>query len=157
MNISTKSLSSVILATSLLLTFSTPVNASEPTKNIREMSQVHQGESRQQFKHKFKKLAKYLQLSIEQREKVKAIFKQAKTDKMAHRETLLGFKEQVKSLLDAPIFDDNAYVELHNQYQNQLTQGALIKVKAKHAMLQILTAEQREKLEKFKGGRGLFH
>ena len=143
MNIQTKSLSSLLLATSLMLTFSIPVSANEQMNNTREMSQSHQGENKRQFKHKFKKLAKYLQLSTEQREKVKAIFKQAKTDKMAHRETLLGFKEQVKSLLDAPIFDDNAFVQLHSQYQRQLTQGALLKMKENHAMLQTLTAETR--------------
>ncbi|GAA6204795.1 Spy/CpxP family protein refolding chaperone [Thalassotalea sp. SU-HH00458] len=97
----------------------------------------------------FKKMAKHLALTDEQKTQVKAIFEQTKLKAKEQKETMKGFKEQVKSLMSAPTFDEKAFIELHSQYQTSFTEMALQKAKSKHAIMQVLTAEQREKFMKF--------
>lgn len=97
----------------------------------------------------FKKMAKHLALTDEQKTQVKAIFEQTKQSSKEHRAAMKDFKEQVKSLMAAPVFDEKAFTELHSQYQTNFTEMALQKAKSKHAIMQVLTAEQREKYMKF--------
>lgn len=94
---------------------------------------------------KLRKMVKHLQLSEEQRIEVKAIFVQAKDNAKEHRTSMKDFKEQVKSLMAAPVFDEKAFTDIHSQYQTNFAEMALLKAKHKHAIFQILTLEQREK------------
>jgi periplasmic protein CpxP/Spy len=119
----------------------------------KENQTVHTNQVKKDKKHpmmrQYKKMVKHLQLSEDQKVKVKAIFEQAKVSSHAQRESMKGFKVQVKSLMEAPVFDDKAFNELHSQYQTKFSEMALLKAKNKHAILQVLTAEQREKFMKF--------
>lgn len=152
-----KSLASLILISSIAMSFTTSAMTTDTSSKIASHN-MHQHGGKHQMKRQLKKMAKYLSLSDEQRQKVKEIFKQTKEEKMAIKESLAGYKTQVKSVMDAAIFDEKAFKDLHSQYQSQLTEGALLKAKTKHALLQLLTQEQREKLENFKGQAGrLFH
>ena len=102
------------------------------------------------MKRQFKKMARHLQLSEEQKVKVKAIFEQAKDSREEQRASMKDFKEQVKSLMQSTVFDDKAFTEIHSQYQATFAEMALLKAKNKHAIYQVLTPEQREKFSKFK-------
>lgn len=116
---------------------------SAPTEQLKK-------DKKHSMKRQFKKMARHLQLSEEQKVKVKAIYEQAKVSRKEQRASMKDFKEQVKSLMQLPIFDDKAFTELHNQYQTKFAEIALIKAKNKHAIYQVLTPEQREKFSKFK-------
>jgi len=148
------SLSSLLVITTLAI--STPINAQE---NNHYVSSEHHGYAEDNGKHKkhiarkLNKMAKYLTLSEEQKVKMKAIFQQAKEERSKHKDEMRGFKEQVRSLLDTVVFDEKSYIELHNQYADQFASAALHKAKTKHAMLQILTEEQRDKFKKSKINR----
>ena len=98
----------------------------------------------------FKRIAKKLDLSDEQRVKVKEIFEQAKLKRVTNKEVMKDYKLQVKNLIEAPVFDDKAFNDLHSQYQDKFSEFALLMAKNKHAISQVLTTEQREKLAKLK-------
>lgn len=101
--------------------------------------------------HKFKKMARYLDLSDEQRQLAKALHLQAKEDRAQLKETMQSFHQQSKSLITSESFDEQAFVDLQNQHQDTFAQMALIKAKTKHNFLKLLTAEQKEKLHAHKG------
>jgi len=118
-----------------------------------DIKQQENSKRKHGMKRHFKKMARHLELTLEQKTSIKAIFKELKSERVAIQESMVGFRQQVKSLMDSAAFDDQAFSELHSQYQTQFAGAALFKAKSKHAMMQILTAEQREKLVTFKGKR----
>ena len=148
-------ITSVVVASSLLLV--------QPT--IAAVDNEHHAEhSDGEFKHKrmfkkMRKLARILDLDDTQKEKIKAIMEQASESRSESKETRSAYKEQVKTLMDAAIFDDAAFLSLHAQYQEDFANRALKRAKTRHAMLQVLTPEQREKLDTLKKGKraGLFN
>ena len=98
------------------------------------------------MKHHFKKLAKRLNLTDEQQEQIKAIHAEQKENKVTNKEKMIAFRNEVKNLLMSSSFDEQAFLNLHNQQQSQFSQMALARVKAKHAVMQILNEEQQEKM-----------
>ncbi|MBA6391048.1 Spy/CpxP family protein refolding chaperone [Colwellia sp. BRX10-3] len=91
------------------------------------------------------RLAKKLDLTSEQRSEIKEIFTHMKEDRQAHKAALSGFKEEVKSLLQASQFDENKFNALYIQYQPNFQQAIMEKAKARHGVMQVLTPEQQEK------------
>ena len=149
-------LKSLLIASSFALPVLTYSAVAMPVKSV-EMHQ-EQGSIQHKMKHKLKKMARFLDLSDDQKLQVKAIFAEAKENKMALKENRLAYKEQRKLLISAPTFDESAFVSLQQQYQAMFSEAALNKAKVQHAIYQVLTEEQRDKLNKAKGKRrGLFH
>lgn len=109
----------------------------------------------QDSKHMMKKMAKYLGLSDEQKTEIKLIKEQAKTQHEPLRVEIKQFKEAEKLLLQADEFDEQAYITLHASFQEAFAQASLAKAKTKHALFNVLTAEQQtkwlSKKEKIKG------
>jgi len=103
------------------------------------------------MKRKFKKMARYLELTDEQRKEAKAIHVQAKESRIALKESLQGFHQQRKVLIAEDSFNEQAFLDLHSQYQDSFAQMALIKVKTKHSFIKLLTEEQKEKMQSHKG------
>jgi Spy/CpxP family protein refolding chaperone len=101
--------------------------------------------------HKFKKMARFLNLTDEQRQQAKAIHRQAKESRLVLKESLQGFHQQSKILMMEEHFNEQAFLNLKSQYQESFAQMALIKVKTKHSFMQLLTAEQKEKMQTHKG------
>ena len=121
--------------------------------NQMQKQKAEQNDRRGKMHHKmrsFKRIAKKLDLSDEQRVKVKEIFEQAKIKRVTNKEVMKDYKLQVKNLIEAPVFDDEAFNDLHSQYQDKFSEFALLMAKNKHAISQVLTTEQREKLAKLK-------
>jgi Spy/CpxP family protein refolding chaperone len=108
------------------------------------------------MKHKFKKMAKYLALTYEQRQQAKVIHQQAKEKRLALKGSLQDFNQQSKALIMANNFDEQAFIDLQKQYQDSFAQMSLIKAKTKYNFMQILTEEQKEKVrsQPMKQGRG---
>jgi len=151
-------INSAILATVLIMT---PVSVyAEPVdvKSVEADHQNHHSANRHtKMRHHFKKMAKRLNLTAEQQDKIKVIYQSQKEDKMAQKESMVIYREQVKSLFMSPTFDEQAFVTLHSQHQSQFSQMALTKAKARHAIMQVLNVEQQEKMLTMKRkGRGLF-
>jgi len=103
------------------------------------------------MQHKFKKMARYLELTDEQRKEARAINVQAKESRVALKESLKGFHQLSKALIAEDSFNEQAFLDLHSQYQDSFAQMALIKVKAKHSFIKLLTEEQKEKMQSHKG------
>jgi len=100
----------------------------------------HQGN-----KHKMKRMAKALSLSEQQQVQIKAIKQQVKEQHKALRESMTQFKEEEKKLLQTKSFNEDAYSALYEAYQPIFAQIALIRVKNRHAVFNVLTEEQQEK------------
>lgn len=112
---------------------------------------VETKQARSDGHHKGKNLNRMLHklgLSDQQKQDIKDIKEKAKADTEALRLSAKEFKQQAKELQDKQTFDDGAFSSLYAQYQDTFAQLALSKAKTKHAIFQVLTTEQRKKLEK---------
>ena len=97
-----------------------------------------------------------LALTQGQQTQLKAIFTAQKTqikalrsqDKNARKAQRQAYKAQMDALLSAPNFDENAAKELLIARQDKKQQLGLIKLKTQHQVMQLLNAEQKEKLAK---------
>jgi protein CpxP len=146
-------LASTLLITTLVFVPYVSASVEQASTKHSHKGKQEQGGEKHHMMRKFKKMAKYLQLSEDQRTQAKTIFSKAEIDKKNHREVIKDFKEQVKHLMNTPAFDEKAFTELHQQYQPHFSAAALSKAKKRHALFQILTEEQKEKLVKKKGKR----
>ena len=132
--------------------------AFEPDAMFGSGMSFEQGESGGHFKkimgRKFKRMAKYLELTDEQKEQMKTIRQEAKEEGANHKAALKEFREQAKELTLADNFDESAFTALQAQYQSNFQRLGLLRAKTKHAMMQVLTAEQQAKWQEFKPKRG---
>jgi Spy/CpxP family protein refolding chaperone len=119
-------------------------------QNGTERNNNHQ----QQVKKRFKMLAKKLALNKTQRKEIKSIFAETKLVNKAHREAMSDFKEQVNVLARANEFDEEEFNVLYNSVQSNFQEIALERAKARHAVMQALTAIQRDKLGRLYEKRG---
>jgi len=103
--------------------------------------------------HNLKRLAKHLDLSAEQRQQMKVIKEQSKLTNMAIHQELKAFKAEVKPLIMAETFDESAFTALQSQYQSAFAQMALQKAKTRHQIFQLLTDEQKEKMQAMRARR----
>lgn len=97
----------------------------------------------------FKKMARHLQLTDTQKQEMKAIRLAAKEQNKALRDSLKQFRSEMKTLSQADVFDEHAFTALYNAYQPSLAQAALTKAKTRHAIYQVLTAEQKQQWQSF--------
>jgi Spy/CpxP family protein refolding chaperone len=142
-----------VLLISTLFVMSVSSNASF-AKDGHGGHNMNKGENSERvMKHKFKRLAKFLSLTKEQRLQVKAIHQTAKESRLALKPNLESFHQQSQTLIMAEQFDEEAFINLQSQFQDSFSQMALIKVKSKHGFMQILTQEQKNKMETMKESR----
>ena len=118
------------------------------SENSTELSQHKSEDSKhhhRQMKKKFHHLAKNLDLTSEQRSEMKAIFAGMKEDQQANRSALSGYKEQLKLLVAQSQFDEDQFNAIYAEFQVSFQQLAMEKAKQHHAVMQILTPEQKVK------------
>jgi protein CpxP len=96
-------------------------------------------------KHQMKCMAKHLSLSEEQQVEIRAIKMQAKEQHQILRVSMKKFKMAEKKLLQTEEFDEQAFNALYEAYQPIFKELALIRVKCKHAVFNVLNAEQQMK------------
>ena len=129
--------------------------------SIAAQTEVTDGNSRQmteRMTHKmhgqsFKKMARKLGFSEEQKTQAKMIKKESKTQMMALKPALKAFKEQVNVLMSAESFDEQAFIKLQASNQDVFAAKALILAQTKFKMKKMLTQEQQEKLASLKTKR----
>ncbi|XQW85393.1 Spy/CpxP family protein refolding chaperone [Thalassotalea piscium] len=102
----------------------------------------------------FKRMAKYLELTDEQKQEFKTLKEQAKEARNSLKDNMKSYKAQVKVLMEADVFDEVAFKQLHTSYQDTFAEAAMLRAKNKHQMMQLLTPEQKEKAKKMKEKRG---
>lgn len=105
------------------------------------------------MQRRFQHMAKYLALSDEQKEQMKAQREQSKQAHNEYRTTMKSYHQQLKILMEATELDEQAFNTLYTQYQPTVAQIALLRAKDQFAMRQILTDEQKQKWQNFKPKR----
>lgn len=101
-------------------------------------------------KHKAKGMMKALKLTDIQKTQIKEIKSNAKAENEVLRLQMKEFKEKEKALLQTDLFDENSYIALFEQYQPVRSQLALNRAKTKHAIKQLLSEEQINKMKRLK-------
>jgi protein CpxP len=99
------------------------------------------------------KLAKKLNFSANQQEQMQAIKASGKAEMLALKPAMKAYREQVKALMAAEYFDEQAFMTLQSSNQAVFSEKALIKAKTKFKMKNLLTAEQLEQLSELKSKR----
>jgi protein CpxP len=105
----------------------------------------HGGEHKSYQQMSEKKLAKMtrkLGLSESQQADIKALKAEESADLAALKPAMKAFRQQVKTLMAAESFDEQAFTQLQAGNQDVFSSMALIKAKSKFAMKNILTEEQ---------------
>lgn len=131
---------SLILGTLITTSSINTVNAVEMGSFVHDSKHTHK---------RMKRMAKHLELTDSQIEQIKSIKSGVKANSTDLRSQMKSFKEQIKSLIDASTFDEQAFNAAYLQYQDTFAQLALNKAKTRHAMYQVLTTEQQEKWQTF--------
>ncbi len=147
-------LASTVLVSSLMSVSVFALGSGLKHEHKVEKSEFMLSEKAERFmKHKFKKMAKHLELTGEQRQQAKAIYQKAKESRLALKDSMKDFHQQSKSLMMADNLDEQAFLDLHRQYQDSFGQMALIKIKTKHSFVQILNDEQKQKMKSHQKSR----
>jgi periplasmic protein CpxP/Spy len=107
--------------------------------------------------HKIEKIMKRmvnkLDLTAVQQTQVAVIKKEGKAEILALKPKMKAFREQVKRLMDAENFDEQAFKDLHSDNQDMFAAKALIQAKSKFKMKQVLTTTQLAQLKKMRKKR----
>ncbi len=99
---------------------------------------------------KLAKLSRKLELTDKQQADIKTL-KRAEQDELEKfKPAMKAFRQQVKTLMSAENFDEQAFIALQAGNQDIFNQVALIKAKNKFAMKDVLTPEQFEQLNAMK-------
>jgi protein CpxP len=116
----------------------------------------HEGNEHKYHQMSEKKLAKLtrkLGLSETQQSEFKAVKNEEKSQMAALKPALNAFRDQVRTLMSAESFDEQAFIQLQASNQDIFASVALVKAKSKFLMKSILTQEQLEKFNKMKNKR----
>jgi len=92
-----------------------------------------------------KRMVNTLSLSEQQQVQITAVKHQARQQHEMLRDSMKKFKAEEKALLQAQVFDEQAYSVLHTAYQPIFMELALIRAKTKHAVFNVLTTAQQGK------------
>ncbi len=122
-------------------------------ENAHNHHEGHQKKDQQMSEKKLAKLSHKLGLSQSQQAEIKAIKSEEKAQMQTLTPAMKAFKVQVKTLMSADSFDEQAFVQLQAGNQDVFAALALIKAKSKFAMKSVLTAEQLAKFSSMKHKR----
>ena len=131
-----------LLITSLFLTVAL-LSKTAFAQTVTAKPLINHGYEYQQLSHKkFARLTKKLSLSQTQQENIKSLKQSTHEEMAALKPAMQSFRTQVKTLLSAETFDEQAFIVLREGNQDIFTAMAVIKAKHKFAMKNILTEEQ---------------
>ncbi len=113
----------------------------------------HDNGYHQMSEKKLAKLSRKLGLSESQQADIKALRSEEKAQMEVLKPAMKAFREQVKTLMSADSFDEEAFVQLQAGNQDVFAAMALTKAKSKFAMKSVLTEEQLAKFHSMKHKR----
>jgi protein CpxP len=113
----------------------------------------HEKNHQKMSEKRFAKLTRKLGLSQSQQADIKALKGEEKAQMLAIKPAMKAFRQQVKTLMSADSFDEQAFIQLQASNQYVFSAMALIKAKSKFAMKSVLTEEQLDKFSLIKHKR----
>jgi Spy/CpxP family protein refolding chaperone len=128
-------------------------NASAENRNEHNKERSMHGHHQSAKFSMFKRIAKQLDLTKDQRQQIKGIFGQAKVEKQDNRENMAIFKDAMQELMRATEFDEHAFKEIYAEHQTTLEEKIMSKAKTRHAIFQVLTEVQQDKFLAIKESR----
>lgn len=129
----------------LLLAFSSMSIANESNDDIAFNAPKHLQKGGDRREHMMKRMVNTLSLSEQQQVQITAVKHQARQQHEMLRDSMKKFKAEEKALLQAQVFDKQAYSVLHAAYQPIFMELALIRAKTKHTVFNVLTTAQQGK------------
>ncbi len=138
-----------VLCTVLAFSFFTNAQAFHEEKNsvIKAHERHHIG------KNRMKMMTIALDLTPSQQAEITKIKVQAKEKHKENRTILKQFKTQAKVLVQAANFDEHAFSALQSRYQSHFEQAVLQRAKTRHAIFNVLNAQQQAKWQKMRQAR----
>ena len=94
-----------------------------------------------------------LDLTEEQRQQIVALYKQSRVDSKTYRHQLLPLHQQMMALKGSPSFDEAAVRAIATQEAQINIELNVIRARTESASYNVLTAEQKAKLEEFRKNR----
>jgi Spy/CpxP family protein refolding chaperone len=135
-------ITSIIVATGIVISSASVLAL--PNEGIE--TEVKYKKLNEKIKLQHRKLERQLDLTEQQKVKIKLIKNMAREEKVVYQEGTTAFKEKFNSLLIASVFDQQAFIDLQDQYQSHFSEVNLSKAKYKHAYMQVLDKEQQQKM-----------
>ncbi|RME35579.1 MAG: periplasmic heavy metal sensor [Gammaproteobacteria bacterium] len=103
------------------------------------------------------KLADELDLSPEQRDRIRELMEQQRPQMRAWREAMRDTHRRLRELERAPTFDEQAIRQLAEQQARTMAEMRVEKAKMHHEIARLLTPEQRERFERMRPRKGPRH
>jgi Spy/CpxP family protein refolding chaperone len=135
-------IASIIVATGIVISSASVLAL--PNEGIE--TEVKYKKLNEKIKLQHRKLERQLDLTEQQKVKIKLIKNMAREERIVYQEGTTAFKEKFNSLLIASVFDQQAFIDLQDQYQSHFSEVNLSKAKYKHAYMQVLDKEQQQKM-----------
>ena len=127
------------------------VNAAETTDAASVDSQTMKKGAHKKSNKQFRKMARYLKLTDEQRTEIKALRESMSAEKDVQKAEMQSFRTEVKALVSSDSFSDQAFADVYAQHEAALQEKALHRATMQNAIFQLLTEEQKVKWQEFKG------
>jgi protein CpxP len=134
-----------ISALCTVIAFSSITSVSVSANEMEFDSPRHHQRGGDYREHMMKRMIKKLSLSEAQQAQIKSIKAQAREQHEMLGDSIKKFKSEESTLLQAQVFDEQAYTALHAAYQPTFAEMALTRAKTKNAVFNVLTTEQQEK------------
>ena len=94
------------------------------------------------------KMAKRLDLSEQQKLAIGEIFAENKARRAANKADMKAKGETLRSIIQAPVFDEDAWLTFHAENKEAHLEKALLKAKSQFDILSLLNDEQKQKFAK---------
>jgi Spy/CpxP family protein refolding chaperone len=135
-------IASIIVATGIVISSASVLAL--PNEDIETEVKYKKLNDKKRLQHR--KLERRLDLTEQQKVKIKLIKNMAREERVVYQEGTTAFKEKFNSLLIASVFDQQAFIDLQDQYQSHFSEVNLSKAKYEHAYMQVLDKEQQQKM-----------
>lgn len=96
----------------------------------------------------FKRIARYLDLTDEQKAQAKQIHQQTKTAMEQNKPMMQAYHQELKTLKQGGNFNEQSFAQLRDKYKDVLDKVAFLRNNARVQFVQLLTDEQQQKLTK---------
>ncbi len=94
------------------------------------------------------KMAKRLDLTDDQKLAIGAIFAENKAFREANKAEMKGERETLKAIIQAPEFDEEAWLAFHAENKQATVEKALARAKSNYQILSLLDDDQKQKFAK---------
>lgn len=120
-----------------------------------QLAQIDREEIREQGKEKFlAQLERRLDLDSAQSQQMTTIMQQQASALAAYKGEIEAHRAAEKTLIQSDTFDQEAYLQLNQEFASTVIEMEMIKAKSRYDMFHILTPEQRQVMAEMQGPKG---